>query len=753
MAVSSKAQGSLIGTQLGGYEVEALIGRGAMGSVYLARDTKLNRHVALKVLLGSLSRTPSIVKQFRAEAQAAAPLNHPNVVRIYSAGIESGTPYIAMEFVDGEPLDRFLARQGKINWDVALHVGAQVAAALDCAHRHGIVHRDVKPSNILVDRRGGVRLTDFGIARMQSDSAVAGVAVIGTPQYMSPEQVTGGNVGPTSDLYSLGVTMYQMIAGELPFRGESSMALVKSICEDDPPRLNRLISSVPDDVARLVAYLIEKDPAGRPASAKVAYGLIHRLQKQRGVANTVSDSITAFLKEEMEPRPFSSLERKRAQARKTDRRVKRQASTGRRFAWLAANGALIVLLAVSAFLLGPLAARRARAAPSDPAREIGLADASPVMTGVTRVALYMEGFAVRDMAWAGDDGRLVLRMRGERGRLTDGESGVLAVDAKTRQVFSLVPPFRRGHDSAVKPAGVAGVGLPYGGASETSPFAESVPVFAAGGTPGSIVLLAQGISAAAPRPEIFFETIFARAVSVAAATEISSASSIAIHPDGQHICLTLHDPGDDHAYLVERDINELPRDTVGTRRTTANSEIVPGSVQYTPDGRRIGYVARARGGEASLRLLNSGEAQRDGQEIISPVAGVAYAFSPESNLVVVALDTGERMPRVALVDISLRKVVRNLGPGYVSPQAWLPGANSFVYSGYRSVADFERNAEPQLVVVNADQPDSAPRALTQLPGGVGRAYAVDPHGAGVAVESLAGRSAGVYLMDAAALPR
>jgi serine/threonine-protein kinase len=157
MASDSKTQGSLIGTQLGAYEVEALIGRGAMGSVYLARDIKLRRHVALKVLLGSLARTPSIVKQFRAEAQAAAPLNHPNIVRIYSAGMESGTPYIAMEFVDGEPLDRFLGRHGKISWDVALHVGAQVAAALDCAHQHGIVHRDVKPSNILVDRKGGVR--------------------------------------------------------------------------------------------------------------------------------------------------------------------------------------------------------------------------------------------------------------------------------------------------------------------------------------------------------------------------------------------------------------------------------------------------------------------------------------------------------------------------------------------------------------------------------------------------------------------
>jgi tRNA A-37 threonylcarbamoyl transferase component Bud32 len=746
MAIETKSHGSLIGTKLGGYQVEALIGRGAMGSVYLARDTKLNRHVALKVLLGSLSRTPSIVKQFRQEAQAAAPLNHPNIVRIYSAGMESGTPYIAMEFVDGEPLDRFLGRQGKVSWEVALHVGAQVAAALDCAHRHGIIHRDVKPSNILVDRRGGVRLTDFGIARMQSEGTGKGASVVGTPQYMSPEQVTGKDIGPTSDLFSLGVTMYQMIAGELPFRGESSMALVKSICEDDPPRLNRVISSVPDDVARLVAYLMEKEPGGRPASSKVAYGLIHRLQKQRGVATSVADSITAFLQEEMEPRPFSSIERKRAQARKSSRRVKRKSSAGRRLLWLALNVALIAALAAGAFTLGPLIARRARAAPAHPASDIGLADAGRLMPGVRRVSLYTDGFSIRDLTWAGDNGTLVVRMRGERGGLMDGESGVIAIDTEADRVLSIVPPFASGQGSLETPGEVAGVGSPLT-MSNKGPFAGALPVLASGDGARSLVLLAQDVRSSTPRPEIYFQTTDASLAALDGGSGVSAASSIAIHPGGETVCLVLRDPADGHTYLVERDVYAKPLDLVSEPRTTASADVLPGSVQYTPDGRRIGYIARTRDGQSVLRLINTGESQRDGQDIVSSVAGVAYSISPEGNWAAVALDIGESMPRVALVDISLRKVVRHFGPGHVSRQAWLPGGETFVYSGYRSVADSERSIDPQLIQADAAAPDAEPRVLVQLPGGAGDAYAVSDMGGPIAAEVRGKRGSGVYLID------
>ncbi|MFP6598326.1 MAG: serine/threonine-protein kinase, partial [Candidatus Hydrogenedentota bacterium] len=148
MVAHAGGQGSLIGATIGGYEVVALIGRGAMGAVYLARDVKLKRMVALKVLLGSLAKSPSLVKQFHQEAQASAPLNHPSIVRVYSAGIENGTPFIAMEYVEGEPLDRFLKRKGKVKWDVALHIGYKLAQGLESAHKAGVVHRDIKPSNI-----------------------------------------------------------------------------------------------------------------------------------------------------------------------------------------------------------------------------------------------------------------------------------------------------------------------------------------------------------------------------------------------------------------------------------------------------------------------------------------------------------------------------------------------------------------------------------------------------------------------------
>ena len=262
MVSQQSGHASLIGSTFGGYEVQALVGRGAMGTVYLARDVALGRSVALKVLLGSLARNPAMVRSFYREAQAAAPLRHPRIVRVYAAGIEGGTPFIAMEYVPGEPLDRFLRRKGQISWQAALYVGGQVAEALQCAHDAGIVHRDIKPANILLDRQGRVRLTDFGIARVCTlEQHGSDPKIIGTPRYMSLEQCAGEEVTQKTDLYSLGVTMYQMISGKLPFQADSPQVLMRLIASEPAPRLNRVMPDVPDDVARLVAHLLEKDPA------------------------------------------------------------------------------------------------------------------------------------------------------------------------------------------------------------------------------------------------------------------------------------------------------------------------------------------------------------------------------------------------------------------------------------------------------------------------------------------------------------
>lgn len=719
-----RIQGSLIGSKLGGYQVEALIGRGAMASVYLARDTKLNRHVALKVLLGSLAKTSSIVKQFHQEAQAAAPLNHPNIVRIYSAGIEAGTPYIAMEFVDGEPLDRFLKRKGKVSWDVALHIGAQVALALDCAHQHGIVHRDVKPSNILVDRRGGVRLTDFGIARMTSGGGAAGV--VGTPQYMSPEQATGDEVWPASDLFSLGVTLYQMVSSDMPFKGESSMELIRSICEDDPPRLNKLIPDVPDDVARMVAYLMEKEPASRPASAKVAYGLIHRLQKHRGgsTGSAVAESLTAFLKEEMEPRPFSSLERKQAETRKKSSKVRRRMKRKWLTGGLIAQAAIIALLAVGAFVAGPFAAARSRERAPAPAPVLGLSSADLVQPGMHRYGVLNDGHGIDALTWVDGGNAVVVRTRGRRGTLADGATGLLSIDTGAEAVLSLSAPSRASETAGDRTHMLKGF---YTGTLE-----KSVPVFTRSDRPDTAVLLGQAWNESTPRAEILYSTPIGTVV------PREARPYVAVHPLGEYICIALYEPDSGYHYLVEHALNTLTASTENERRTGPRADILPASVQYLPDGRRIAYLRRNALGVVELWMITSGSNELDGRRIATGLAPGPLAFSPDGAFAAAKVANADGSTEVALFEFQAGAIIARFGSGTLSPQAWLPDGSGFVFAGGA--------ADPQLMLVSSTPPYSV-RRVTSRPGGLGPAYAVDPATGSVAAADRASSSAGVYVIN------
>ncbi len=728
MPTDVRIQGSLIGSKLGGYQVEALIGRGAMASVYLARDTKLNRHVALKVLLGSLAKTSSIVKQFHQEAQAAAPLNHPNIVRIYSAGIEAGVPFIAMEFVDGEPLDRFLKRKGKVSWDVALHIGAQVALALDCAHQHGIVHRDVKPSNILVDRRGGVRLTDFGIARMTSGSGGGG-GVVGTPQYMSPEQATGDEVWPTSDLFSLGVTLYQMISSDMPFKGESSMELIRSICEEEPPRLNKLVPDVPDDVARMVAYLLEKEPSGRPASAKVAYGLIHRLQKHRGGSGSaVAESLTAFLKEEMEPRPFSSLERKEAETRKKSSKVRRRLKRKWLTGGLIAQAIIIGVLALGAFVAGPLAAARSREKAPASAATLNLASVDLVQPGMRRYGLANDGHRIDGLTWVDSGNAVVVRTRGQRGTLADGTVGLLSIDLAQEAVLSLSPPSLGSSPGNNRTRMENGY---FTGAME-----QGVPVFAPSDRPDTAVLLVQDWNEATPRTEILYST------PVGTVAGPDARPYVAVQPSGERLCITLYDAESGYHYLVEHTIANGPVGTDDERRTGPRSDIFPETVQYLPDGRRIAYLRRNALGVVELWMISSGSAELDGRRIASGLARGPLAFSPDGAFAAATVANADGTTEVALFEFQAGAIIARYGAGNVSSQAWLPDGSGFIFAGAAG--------DPQLMFASATLPYAA-RRVTSRPGGLGPVYAVDPTTGSVAAADRGTTPAGVYVLDAGAV--
>jgi serine/threonine-protein kinase len=253
------------------YEIEREVGSGGMACVYLARDTLLERRVALKVLDARHAGDPAYVERFRAEARAAARLQHPNVVGVIDRGEDGGREFIVYEYVEGDSLQQLVARDGPFPPERAASVGLEVARALAHAHEQGLVHRDVKPQNVLVGEDGRARVTDFGIARaLEGPERTESGAILGTGSYVAPEQAQGERVGPTADVYSLGIVLYELLAGEPPFRGSSFVETALRHVNEAPPDLRERRPDVPPALAALVHRCLAKSPADRPTAAEVA---------------------------------------------------------------------------------------------------------------------------------------------------------------------------------------------------------------------------------------------------------------------------------------------------------------------------------------------------------------------------------------------------------------------------------------------------------------------------------------------------
>ncbi len=278
--MTTPKRGAWTGRQLSGrYEVHELIGRGGMADVYRGMDARLGRDVAIKVLKSTLNSDQVSRDRFRKEAMSASKMAHPTIVRVFDAGDEvddtdgapegQTTPFIVMEYVEGKLLSDII-RRGVIDEAAALGIADGVLTALEFSHKEGIIHRDIKPANIMITRTGGVKVMDFGIATVMADQAGTGQApssILGTALYLSPEQAQGVEATAQSDLYSLGVVLYEMIAGRPPFQGESPVAVAYQHISEEPPPLKLQNTEVTAGTAAIVAKLLDKDPANRFSSA------------------------------------------------------------------------------------------------------------------------------------------------------------------------------------------------------------------------------------------------------------------------------------------------------------------------------------------------------------------------------------------------------------------------------------------------------------------------------------------------------
>lgn len=248
----------------GRYKILDMIGGGGMANVYLAHDMILDRDVAVKVLRMDFAEDEEFIRRFHREAQSATSLAHPNIVSIYDVGEEDSIYYIVMEYVDGQTLKQYIQQNSPIRIDDSLEIMKQLTSAISHAHQNHIIHRDIKPHNILIDRHGNVKITDFGIAMALSATSITQTnSVLGSVHYLSPEQARGGMANRKSDIYSLGIVMFELLTGRLPFSGESAVSIALKHLQSETPSLKRWNPSIPQSVENIVLKATAKDPFHR----------------------------------------------------------------------------------------------------------------------------------------------------------------------------------------------------------------------------------------------------------------------------------------------------------------------------------------------------------------------------------------------------------------------------------------------------------------------------------------------------------
>ncbi|MBB5511776.1 serine/threonine-protein kinase [Neomicrococcus aestuarii] len=259
------------------YHIHRRLARGGMSTVYLATDERLHRDVALKALYPYLAEDARVVKRFEEEAITAAKLSHPNIVNVLDQGVDGDTAYLVMEYVKGETLRKLLERQGRLTPRQTLRIMEEILDGLAAAHAKGLIHRDVKPENVLLTETGRVKVADFGLARAASNHTQSGT-LVGTVAYVSPELVTGGNADKRSDLYAIGIMLFELLTGEQPFQGQNSMQIVFKHVNETVPLPSTVVPEIPQDLDELVEWCTAKDPEARPVDAEALLGELRHVR-------------------------------------------------------------------------------------------------------------------------------------------------------------------------------------------------------------------------------------------------------------------------------------------------------------------------------------------------------------------------------------------------------------------------------------------------------------------------------------------